>query len=672
MKKSKTKNVLILLTVAFLTIVTLISARLGAESTVDEYITFTSATLQVRKSGTWIDIIKDNEDVSNGQTIDLNDEVRFTLFWHVNPENMSHIEAGSKFSVQLPTNVVDFVDHGNGPLIDSTSSLIIGNWQLVDGVIQVEFNEIVEDLLSIDDGYFIMEGSAIKSGEEKIIIKGIELPSIKITDISDNRKEIPYFEEIVKNGGQVLNDNSIRWTSYINFDNYKNLYENKQIETRANSVFVDDLESGQTINIDKIQITLPLYGLTSESKMSTTQVYNMDLTHKFTKVMDEEGETYDAFYTRVVDSATPTIGVYDNSRVIISFKDLPTVDGTGIKYDNWNNTLSLEENLTNLESMNFIRAFEKAKLLSVLSNANPNTKGDVIAFVVTMVTNVPDDMENKALQNTAYLRYNTTEKQSQPSIVNFSRINGGATGITGKIKLHKIDSETKQSLVGAVFEIYTKEGTLVVSDLVTDDSGYVSYSGLRVGDYYLVEKEAPKGYVLSKQKIEFSLTGLAPYLELQFNNQREEVKVGKVVLTKVDSESNEVLQGAVFDLYHEDGTLYKGDLISDNNGYIVVVDIPFGNYYFKEKLAPTGYDLNDQLLNFTIADTTVVQEVVYKNTKTPPEEPDKPNKPAIDSNKNISAPSTGDDTNYAFLVQVLAVSFAVGAIVMKRKYTKKR
>ena len=76
--------------------------------------------------------------------------------------------------------------------------------------------------------------------------------------------------------------------------------------------------------------------------------------------------------------------------------------------------------------------------------------------------------------------------------------------------------------------------------------------------------------------------------------------LGAASLTKVN-EANEGLIDAVFDVYSsETGLAVATGLESDEDGNVIVRDLAPGKYYFKETQAPTGYQLNDTPITFTI------------------------------------------------------------------------
>ena len=70
----------------------------------------------------------------------------------------------------------------------------------------------------------------------------------------------------------------------------------------------------------------------------------------------------------------------------------------------------------------------------------------------------------------------------------------------GKMKLVKVDiSDKNKKLAGAKFKIEDLNGK-IVGELVTNEEGVIS-KDLPIGNYILVEVEAPKGYELVKDKI---------------------------------------------------------------------------------------------------------------------------------------------------------------------------
>ena len=159
---------------------------------------------------------------------------------------------------------------------------------------------------------------------------------------------------------------------------------------------------------------------------------------------------------------------------------------------------------------------------------------------------------------------------------------------------------------------------------------------LPLGQYRVVEVEAPYGYVLNpnEQKVTFTyVDDKTPVIKesLTFSDDRQKLDMS---VTKLDAEDNTPIAGAVFGLYADediknaDGRVIieKGTLLekatSDENGKIAFVkDYPFAKYVARELVKPAGYVTNEEAVNY---DTkyqgqdvkTAVYNSKYKNTPT--------------------------------------------------------
>lgn len=87
----------------------------------------------------------------------------------------------------------------------------------------------------------------------------------------------------------------------------------------------------------------------------------------------------------------------------------------------------------------------------------------------------------------------------------------------GKVILTKTDETETIPLKGAVYELYSDSGNLLVESLITDDQGQVEVGDLDWGGYYFKEKKAPEGYGLSMDPIRFSVNsttgGMTQYVQ---------------------------------------------------------------------------------------------------------------------------------------------------------------
>lgn len=89
---------------------------------------------------------------------------------------------------------------------------------------------------------------------------------------------------------------------------------------------------------------------------------------------------------------------------------------------------------------------------------------------------------------------------------------------------------------------------------------------------------------------------------------------GSVILKKVDEDTNEALEDAVFDLYkvtpNGPDDLINLNLVTNSKGEITVSNLKVGDYYFEEKRAPIGYELpEDNRFEFSITSDNIHNEV---------------------------------------------------------------
>lgn len=185
----------------------------------------------------------------------------------------------------------------------------------------------------------------------------------------------------------------------------------------------------------------------------------------------------------------------------------------------------------------------------------------------------------------------------------------------GKIVLQKIDQKTKETLSGAVFEIFAAEDIVTADQTVHAEKGEqvdtveVSEKGgcsqnLYLGKYVVKEKKQPEGYVRLKKEYE---------VELKYKDQvteivTEELTVANVPVTteliKTDKKSGKPLEGVSFSVWKkEDEKLPKFEkkmYVTDQDGKILLEYLKPGTYCIQEKETLPGYILSEQITEFTV------------------------------------------------------------------------
>lgn len=190
---------------------------------------------------------------------------------------------------------------------------------------------------------------------------------------------------------------------------------------------------------------------------------------------------------------------------------------------------------------------------------------------------------------------------------------------------------TKRPVTDAEFAIYAKEDIYtqdnqgeklyekdqLVSEAAVNQEGKVRFENLPLGKYYVKETKAGNGFVLNTEikEIELNYQGQEErvvYQEAEYTNERQKIEM---VVIKKDRETGTTLQGAEFGLYTKEAIRYQDN--SGNSGIIPANqliakassgedgraifnddNLPLGKYYVKELVAPKGYAVNPERVEF--------------------------------------------------------------------------
>ena len=221
------------------------------------------------------------------------------------------------------------------------------------------------------------------------------------------------------------------------------------------------------------------------------------------------------------------------------------------------------------------------------------------------------------------------------------------TELTASIEIKKSDAfDPSQTLSGAWYNVQKKcfdengkeYWENVRTDLSTNAVGELTVDGLKFGEYRFQEIIAPKGYELSTNINPKSVILDASTVGKTFSFTQTDIqKTGSARLEKI-SNTDAPISGAVFDLYKINGvrdniqnrpsndaddTLYRTGIKTDNDGKTPVVsDLSWGEYYFVETKAVTGYSKNNvtyspESFNITSSNVDITQEIRAVNYQTP-------------------------------------------------------
>ena len=201
----------------------------------------------------------------------------------------------------------------------------------------------------------------------------------------------------------------------------------------------------------------------------------------------------------------------------------------------------------------------------------------------------------------------------ETAVVNITANEGEAIEnelIYGSVSGRK-SNEDGEDLGGAligIFKIGTTEYTkeTAIATATSEDDGSFSFAEVPFGTWVIREIESPKGYVLSEEEISVSISEVDEVVEIELVNYF--IK-GNIALTKVDKDyPDNKLTGAIFEIYsdtNEDGKLDKkdellGEMGEVEKGVYQMNDLRYGKYLVREKTAPTGFVLDENVYPVSI------------------------------------------------------------------------
>ena len=211
------------------------------------------------------------------------------------------------------------------------------------------------------------------------------------------------------------------------------------------------------------------------------------------------------------------------------------------------------------------------------------------------------------------------------------------TQVKGKVEINKTGEELiieddsyhyeKIKLEGAEFELranediivggktYYKKGELVTI-LVTDKDGYASIDNLPLGKYTLKEIKSANNNVLDPNTYEFELVYEDQYTEVVYKTFTLDNKYpkGELEFTKTDLVTGDPLPDTKIEIFTENGVkVFEGR--TDENGKIIITDLPVGKYFILESNAPDGYILNEEKMWFSITENGEIVKADMTNEK---------------------------------------------------------
>ena len=217
----------------------------------------------------------------------------------------------------------------------------------------------------------------------------------------------------------------------------------------------------------------------------------------------------------------------------------------------------------------------------------------------------------------------------------------------GTTNISKEDATTGKELPGATLVIKDEKGKVIDKWVSTDTPHKVE--GLKPGKYTLTETIAPDGYRLSTETIEFTVTKEGKVKDkITMKNYPE----GSVLISKQDITTGKELYGAHLEVRDEKGNLVEA-WVSGKEPHLIASLEP-GKYTLTETIAPDGYELSTEKVEFVVNENGKVDDMVIMYNKPTPAVP----VPKTSSFKTMTTSIIG------------IIIMSLGAMIIMKNYKK--
>lgn len=341
-----------------------------------------------------------------------------------------------------------------------------------------------------------------------------------------------------------------------------------------------------------------------------------EITAPFGMVLNEETHAVELVYAGQNVAVTETANSFYNERQRVEIdliKRLMTDEAYGIGKNGeiFDVTFGLyaEKELTAADGM-VIPADGLIEIISLDENGNGKVKTDLP---------IGSYYAKELATNSAYIlngqKYPVAfEYAGQETAAVHITANGGEAIendiIYGSVRGKKSD-EDGNALGGAVIGIF-KTGTEkfttenAIQTTVTAADGSFSFEKVPYGTWVIREIESPTGFILSEEEITVTIGAVDEVVEIELVNYF--IK-GNIELTKVDKDyPDNKLTGAEFEVYADtngDGKLDNSDellgtMTELDGGVYQMKELRYGKYLVREKTAPTGFVLDENVYSVPI------------------------------------------------------------------------
>ena len=341
------------------------------------------------------------------------------------------------------------------------------------------------------------------------------------------------------------------------------------------------------------EITAPFGMVLNEETHAVELVYagqNVAVTETATSFYNERQRVEIDLIKRLMEDEAYGIGkngeIFDVTFGLYADKELTAADGTVIPADRLIEIISLDGNGSGKVKTDLPIGSYYVKELATNSAYILNGQKYPVVF-------------EYAVQKTATVHITANGDEAIENDIIYGSVSG------------KKSDEDGNALGGAVIGIF-KTGTekftteSAIQTTVTAADGSFSFEKVPYGTWVIREIESPTGFVLSEEEITVTIGAVDEVVEIELVNYF--IK-GNIELNKVDKDyPDNKLTGAEFEVYTDtngDGKLDNGDKLLGtmtelDGGVYQMKELRYGKYLVREKTAPTGFVLDENVYSVPI------------------------------------------------------------------------
>ena len=341
------------------------------------------------------------------------------------------------------------------------------------------------------------------------------------------------------------------------------------------------------------EITAPFGMVLNEETHAVELVYagqNVAVTETATSFYNERQRVEIDLIKRLMEDEAYGIGkngeIFDVTFGLYAEKELTAADGTVIPADRLIEIISLDGNGSGKVKTDLPIGSYYVKELATNSAYILNGQKYPVVF-------------EYAVQKTATVHITANGDEAIENDIIYGSVSG------------KKSDEDGNALGGAVIGIF-KTGTekftteSTIQTTVTAADGSFSFEKVPYGTWVIREIESPTGFVLSEEEITVTIGAVDEVVEIELVNYF--IK-GNIELNKVDKDyPDNKLTGAEFEVYTDtngDGKLDNGDKLLGtmtelDGGVYQMKELRYGKYLVREKTAPTGFVLDENVYSVPI------------------------------------------------------------------------